>query len=439
MDTTTAAPKNAAPNATDGNDQALQRYARLLVEHGAGLRSGQPLFIHGERAHRDLALRVAEVAYDLGAPFVSFRLPDPLEQAQLIRRGRPDAVHMAFEDQRRWYNEILQHRGAIISLRGDEFPRLMADLAESHPERHRLFTESANAARALFHAHGINRNITPWVVAGAVTTGWAQTVFPDLPEDEAVAQLSGWIYTFTRADRDDAVAALGDLDNRLHARRRLLDSLEIRELRITGGGSDLRVGLAAEARWLGGSKTTADGQTYNANVPSEENFTTPDWRHTHGRLAATMPFRTKTGILVEDLVMDFEDGRLVDFSASRGEEPFRRWVDSDVGARQLGEVALVGGDSPIAQSGLFFEHTLYDENASCHVALGQAYATALRGGPEMGAKQLEGLGVNRSSIHTDIMFGSDQVSIHASQSKDGEVPLIVDGRWVEPFLEPTAS
>ncbi len=418
------------------HQEHLQRYADLLVRHGAGLQRQQPLFIHGEVAHRDLALRVAEAAYEVGGGPVSYRLVDPLQRALLIRRGSPEEIDLIHEEDRRWFNRVVVHRGALISLRGDEDPRLMSELAERHPARHQRYSRSASRSRGPFHTHGINRGLCPWVVAAAPTTAWARQVFPKLDDRAAISSLYECLFRFTYADHSDALQRAAARDHRLHARRRLLDDLAIRQLHIVGGGSDLRIGLSPKARWLGGSKKTASGQVFNANVPSEENFTTPDRRLTEGRLAATMPFRTKNGALVKDLVMTFEAGRVVDLSASHGAKTFGQWIDSDPGARFLGEVALVGLDSPIAQSGLFFEHTLLDENASCHVALGKAYATCLEGGPDMTPDELEALGCNDSMIHTDMMFGSDEISVIASLSDRGEVPLLIDGQWCEPFLDP---
>lgn len=418
------------------NETHLNRYARILVEHGAGLREGQDLFIASEIAHRDLAYQVAEVGYELGARSVSTKLSDPRSQAQLIRRGQLEQIELAHEQERAWLNQVVLTRGAMISLRGEEDPRLMPTIARELPERHALYTRSSNQKGKLLLNHGINRGLCPWVVAGAVTPAWAALVFPDLEVDEAVDRLWQHIFRFTFADQDNFLEAAEAKDQRLHHRRALLNGLEIREIRVVGGKSDLRVGLAPQARWLGGSKTTVYGQKFNANVPTEENFTTPDRRRVDGTLAATMPFRTKSGLLVKDLVMQFKDGKLESFEASEGGDGFERWIDSDDGARYLGELALVGQDSPIAQSGLFFEHTLFDENAWAHAALGQAYTTALEGGEKMTAAEREAVGCNHSTIHTDIMFGSPEVSIIATDCNAGEVTLIDKGHWTEKFLDP---
>ncbi len=417
------------------NERNLDRYARILAEHGAGLREGREAFVRGEVAHRDLVLRVAEAAYDCGAKAVHIWLNDPLAHAQVIRRASPEQIDIYRRDEQRWFEDLVRVRGALISLKGEEYPTLMQELARDHPEAHAAATRATQKIITTFHSHGINRGLCPWVVAGAVTPGWAQRVFPDLDEAEATERLWEQVLRFTLADREDAVEAAAAKERLLHVRRRELSALAIREIHVSGGGTDLTVELSERARWLGGSKTTADGTVFNANVPSEESFTTPDRRATRGRVVATMPFRLASGAIVSDLVLTFEDGRITDCDAGEGKRLFADWIASDDGARYLGEFALVGQDSPIAQSGLFFEHTLYDENAWSHLAIGRAYATALDGGTEMSAAELEELGCNTSTIHTDIMFGSEDVTIVATRSREGEVVLLERGHWTERFQQ----
>ncbi|MDA8016685.1 MAG: aminopeptidase [Thermoanaerobaculia bacterium] len=419
-------------------ESRLDRYAEILVRHGVDLRAGQEVFLHAEVAHRELALRVAEAAYDAGAGHVDLRFVDPRAIAQMIRRSQLERLETQHTEETAWLNRALVSRAALISLRGEEEPRLLPALAESHPERHAVYSRAASLKGKTFSNHGINRSLCPWVVAAGATPGWAARVFPDLEGDTALDRLWRCIFRFTAADRDDSVDYLAAKDRRLHGRRARLDALGIRELHVRGPGTDLRVGLSEKARWLGGSKVTADGRSFNANVPSEENFTTPDRRRTRGSLAATMPFRTKSGVLVEDLVMHFEAGRMTHFEAGRGADGFGRWVDTDEGARYLGEFALVGNDSPIAESGLFFEHTLFDENAWAHAALGQAYSSGLRGGEGLSQAELDACGANQSAIHTDIMFGSPEVTITATECSHGSATVLIErGEWAEPFRDPS--
>jgi len=414
----------------------LERYARILVEVGAGLRPEQNLYVLAEPAHRALALAVAEAGYAAGAGPVAVYTSDPQLQAQLVRRGRLEQIEMAHLEEQRFLSEVVANRGAMISLRGEEDPSLMPRLAQDFPDRHAVFSRSASLKGKVLLHHGVNRGLCPWVVAGAATPGWARLVFPELPPLEACERLWELIFELTHADSEEGLVRAEAKDHRLHARRRELDALEIREVHIHGGGSDLRVGLSEAARWLGGSKETAFGQKFQANVPTEENYTTPDRRTAEGRLAATMPFRTRTGLLVKGLVMYFERGRLVRFEAEEGAAGFARWIDLDEGARYLGELALVGADSMVAKTGLFFEHTLFDENAWSHAAIGQAYTVGLEGGAELSPGRLAELGFNSSSVHTDIMYGSKEVSITATKSREGEVPLIVGGEWAERFADP---
>lgn len=415
--------------------EQTRRYARLLVEHGVTLRPGQRLFVRCETIHRRLALAIAEAAYDLGASAVDHGWSDPLEKAMLARRARPEAIAVYHERDHSWFNEIVRTGSPVILLVGEEFPRLAGELARNHPEGFALFHEGARDARLVFQQHGIGRRLCPWVLAAAATPGWGRQVFPDREAREAERLLAERIFTFTCADRDDAGERLAAKARRLAARARRLDGLAIRELRLLGGGTDLRIALTPRARWQCGVQKTVRGQRFLSNLPSEEIFTTPDRRLTCGRLAASMPFRLQNGVLVRDLVLRFRRGRVVELDAGAGRDELSRWLDSDAGARYLGEIALVGRDSPIARSGLFFDKILLDENAASHVALGRGFPLALAGGESMSQRELAELGCNRSKIHTDVMFGSPEVSVVATRSRRGEVVLLDRGDWVAGMSE----
>ena len=410
-----------------------RRYAELLIHCGVGLRPDQPLYIYGQVAHRRLIALLTEVAYRAGGGRVETRMRDPLQLAALIRHGRLKDIELYHTKDQAWHHELLRHRGAFICLIGSELPSLWDQLARSHPDRHGAYLRGLHASTGGFYSYGVERQWCPWLTAACPTPGWARQLFPELTESRAYRRLAELLFRFIDADREDAIERTAARDRLLKARCRRLDDLAITEIRVIGGGSDLRVGLSIQARWRGGSTTTVDGQSFYYNLPTEEVFTTPDRRTTEGRLAATRPFRFPGSPLVRDLVLDFRDGRVVDFDARSGAQAISRWLETDDGAGYLGEFALAAEDSVIARSGVFFNATVLDENASSHVALGQAYLNGVTGADSMKPHDLDDLGVNRSAIHTDIMFGSPAVSIIASKCREGEVVLIDCGKWARRF------
>ncbi len=205
--------------------------------------------------------------------------------------------------------------------------------------------------------------------------------------------------------------------------------MKIRQLHFTGPGTDLKVGLSEKALFKGGSDSGPSGAHFEPNIPTEEVFTTPDARMTEGTARATRPFYIN-GRLIEGLEMKFSGGVLVDFSAKEGEETFREYVSSDEGAKRLGEVALVGTDSPIFASGLVFQEILFDENAACHIAVGSAYKTCIEGGEDLSEEALAAIGCNESTVHTDMMISSEEVDVSAITYDGVEKPLIKSGAWL---------
>ena len=415
------------------NEAHWRSYAQLLVRSGVGLRPGQPLYVYGGVAHRRLMALLTEAAYEAGGGRVETRLLDPLLTAALVRHGRLEDIELHHAADLAWLHELLRHGGAFICLVGTETPGLWDELAASHPEQHRAYLRGLSVATGGFYRFGIERRRCPWLTAVCPTPGWARQLFPELPEREAYRRLASQVFRFTGADREDPLELAAAKDRLLKARSRRLDRLAITEIHVTGTGNDFRVGLSREARWQGGSSTTAAGQSFFYNLPTEEVYTTPDRRATEGMLVASRPFRWAGGPLIRDLVLRFRGGRVVDFDAGSGAGALARWLEVDDGARYLGEIALAGEDSAIARSGHFFNTTVLDENASSHVALGQGYLHGIAGGDAMDVSELERLGVNRSAIHTDIMFGSSSVSVVASTRRGEEVLLIDRGRWTPRF------
>lgn len=411
------------------DEDHLYRYAKLLVEHALALRENQRLDIWAENCHATVAQTVGDAAYAAGAGPVHYRLFDPLEIAQLIRHARRDHIALHYLESQSWLGDLVRSKGALLVLLGKSDPSALADLQNTHPASHHALAVESSLFNRDLQRRGLDQGLLPFAGAISPTPSWAQQVFPELPPAEALKHFWELAFRFTGADQPDPRATLAASADQLAARAATLDALEIRELHVTGGGNDFRARLSSAARWRGGAHTTASGQRFFPNVPSFEIFTTPDRRGTQGRFVASRPFRLNGGVVVENLVLDFDAGKVVNFTATTGEEAFALWLEVDEGARYLGEIGLVGEDSPVAQSKKIFYHFLLDENAAAHAALGQGFATCLDFGGETSPSQLEAAGCNHSVIHTDIPFGSPEITVVATHTCQGEVLLLERGRW----------
>jgi aminopeptidase len=288
----------------------------------------------------------------------------------------------------------------------------------------RAVSKAYRPALELITRHDIN-----WTIIAAATPAWAATVFPDLPVDKALTRLWDAIFAASRADQPDSVASWKTHDANLHKRAKLLNDRRYYALHFKGPGTDLRVGLADDHLWLGGGTTAGNGRYCIPNMPTEEVFTTPHKDRVDGTVTSTKPL-SHQGTMIEGIQVRFEGGRIVEAQATQGEAVLKRMIETDEGARRLGEVALVPHNSPIAQSGLLFNNTLFDENAACHIALGQAYSSCLKNGDKLTAEELAKLGANESLIHVDWMIGSATIAVDGIAAAGDAEPLIRDGEWV---------
>src|ERR1700721_2798641 len=267
-----------------------------------------------------------------------------------------------------------------------------------------------------------------WNIIAYPSASWARQMFPDDEEDVAVAKLADAIFAASRVDNDDAVAAWGKHNAALRLRTEWLNAQRFSALHYIGPGTDLTIGLADGHEWEGGASTAKNGITCNANIPTEEVFTTPHARRVDGHVVSTKPLSYQ-GSLIEGIAVRFEEGRMVEARASRGEKVLNKVLDTDEGARRLGEVALVPHSSPISKSGLLFFNTLFDENAACHIALGQCYSKCFVDGTNLSPEQIAAQGGNKSLIHIDWMIGSDQIDIDGLYVDGRRVPVFRKGEW----------
>ncbi len=407
-------------------EACLDRYAELIVRKGCNVQPGQSLYLGADSLSCDFAVKVAEAAYEAGARYVQVDLVD-----ERFQRARLNLSQEKFLDHVPRHvpirmDEAIDDQGAMIRLVGSGDPEVLSGLDAERSNRCRL---AHHKAVKRFFDEGIGRSMVQWCVASAATIGWAESIFADSRGEEACQQLWRQLLKIVRADREDFLQAWDDHSASLALRSAALNQLELDHILFSGPGTDLTVGLSPRARFEGGSIRSQRGNEFIPNLPTEEVFTTPDWRKTQGDVRVTRPFLVN-GTLVKDLRMTFRDGVLVNFEASSGQETLRSYVDSDEGARRLGEVALVGIDSPVYQSGHVFREILLDENAACHIAVGNAYKSCLDDGVNLSKEQLEEIGFNASSAHTDMMISDEEVDVMGVTSGGKEVELLHGGAWV---------
>ena len=398
-------------------DDRLQRYARLAVKVGLNLQPGQILGVNALVEHAPFARAIAKEAYAAGARYVDVQYSD-----QHVRRAH---IECAAEDQLGfsppWLVERLDELGsvggALLAITGNPEPELFADLDGERVGKARM----REVAEASFR---LTDGVCNWTIVAYPNDGWATTVF-DEPD---VERLWDAVSHAVRLDTADPVAAWNDHIGRLQERAKALNERKFDHLRYRGPGTDLIVGLHAESEWQA-ALDHSNGIDHVANMPTEEVFTTPDARRVEGTVRATLPLQIQ-GNIVRGLEVRFENGHAVEVRASSGEEVMRTHVATDAGATRLGEVALVDRHSAVGDTGLVFYDTLFDENASTHIALGAAIVQAVGWAPALSADERAERGVNQSSIHTDFMIGSNELEVDGVTADGQEVPILRGGDWV---------
>jgi aminopeptidase len=311
-----------------------------------------------------------------------------------------------------------EERGAMISITGDPAPELLADLDQERVGK----AQQKDAMKA--HLRNVMARNVNWTIVAYPNEGWAQTVYGE-PD---VERLWRDVAQTVRLDEPDPVAAWEEHVQRLEDRSQRLNERAFDAIRFRGPGTDLTIGLNRGSRWHSARSETSFGRTHIPNVPTEEVFTTPDYRRTEGTVRSTMPLALP-GNIIRDLELRFENGRVVEVNASTGKEYVEQQVATDEGAARLGEVALVDASSRVGQVGHIFFNTLFDENATCHIAYGRGIAYAVEGAGELAPDEQEAAGVNQSAVHTDFMIGGPEVAVSGVTADGDEVPIIADDQW----------
>jgi len=404
-------------------DRNLDRLAELAIRIGLDLAPGQELVMTATLDAVPLTRLLTKYAYQAGASLVTVLFTD--EEATLLRfrYGHEPSFDTApawlFEGMAQAY----RNGAARLAVIGSD-PFLLAREAPDKVSRVNRATSIAyEPARTLITRHEINWNLVP-----CATPAWAANVFPGLAPEEALARLWDAIFSASRADRTDAVAAWKTHDASLQARADRLNERRYSALHFRGPGTDLRVGLADGHIWLGGGKTAKNGRYCVCNIPTEEVFSTPHKDRVDGYVTSSKPLAYQ-GTVIEGIYVEFQGGKIVHARADQGDHVLQQMIGTDEGARRLGEVALVPHSSPIAASGLLFMNTLFDENAACHIALGQAYTTCVKNGDSLTKDELALCGANTSLIHVDWMIGSSEINVDGVHSNGEAEPVMRLGEW----------
>ncbi|MEQ1870073.1 MAG: aminopeptidase [Vicinamibacterales bacterium] len=410
----------------------LSSYGNLAVRVALNLQPGQRLLIIGPLANGGCSLdaaplvrAVAASAYDAGASYVEAIWGDEALQLARFRHARADTFDRCSE----WLPDaLLRHveaGHAVLSIYANDPDLLKAEDAALVGSVQQVVGRAVRAFR-----DQVSKNATNWAVIAAPSEAWAEVVFKHLPRAQQMPRLWEAISTLVRLDRPDPIAAWEAHLAALAARRDVLNMKRYSALRYRGPGTDLTLGLAPGHQWVSGRSVSANGISFCPNLPTEEVFTMPHKDRVDGTVQSTKPL-SLGGVLIDNFRMRFEAGRIVEVSAEQGESMLKQLVATDEGAARLGEVALVPHHSPVAQSGVLFYNTLFDENAASHVAIGSAYRFTVHGGEAMSPEAFEAVGGNRSATHVDFMIGSDALDIDGVREDGTSEPLMRNGDWAD--------
>ncbi|MFQ3545194.1 aminopeptidase [Halobacillus rhizosphaerae] len=409
------------------HQQQLEKYAELALKKGVNIQEDQGLIINAPIESADLVRTIAAKAYGKGAKDVHIEWGDEV-LTYLKMKNAPMTV---LENFPKWKAEglekMVEDGYSLMSVYGPN-PDLLKDVDSERVAR----ANKASAEALTNYRDYIMNDKTTWTIIAYPQKAWAEKLFPGVSTAEAQDKLWEQIFQITRIDQEDPIEAWNKHNDKLRQAREFLNEKQYKRLHYNAPGTELTIELVDNHIWHGGSATSDKGIEFNPNMPTEEVFTMPHKYGVQGRVSSTKPLNYG-GNLIENFTLTFEDGKIVDYKAESGEDTLKHLLETDEGAKRLGEVALVPNESPISQSGHIFFNTLYDENASCHLALGKAYPTNIEEGPAMNKEQMNENGVNDSLIHEDFMMGSAELDIDGETQDGSFEPIFRKGSWAIEF------
>ncbi|MFL0251303.1 aminopeptidase [Clostridium neuense] len=406
------------------NQDLLTKYAELVVKIGVNIQKNQTLVVNSPIECADFVREITESAYKCGARDVQVRWKDD-KLSRIKYLNAPEEIFEEFPEwQKEFYISYARQGAAFLSIAASD-PEALKGV---DPNR-MVKAEKASDAAIKEYVDRMMSDKNPWCVVSMPTKKWAQKVFPNVSEEEAVEKLGEAIAKTIRLNEKDPVAAWMKHKDNMIRNAEFLNKHNFKYLKYKNSlGTDLKIELPEGHMWLAASSKTPEGIEFIPNMPTEEVFTLPKKTGVNGKVVSSKPLNYN-GNLIENFSFTFKDGRVVDFTAEKGNEVLKSMIDTDEGSHYLGEVALVPYDSPISNSNILFYNTLFDENASCHLAIGKAYPTCIKGGSDMSEKELEALDVNNSITHVDFMVGTSDLSIIGVTENGEEVTVFKDGNF----------
>lgn len=407
----------------DNFENLLSKYAELSVRVGVNLQNGQTLVINSPIECAEFTRIVAKEAYKAGAKEVHVEWSD--EELTLIKFM--NAPEEAFKEFPKWkaegHEELAKNGAAFLSISASN-PELLRDV---DPKRIAESNKTRSIALKKYREYIMNSTVA-WSIVSIPTKSWSKKVFPNLSEENAIEKLWENIFKIVRVDKDNPIDAWNDHLDNLQKKVEFLNEKKFKKLHYISKETDLTIELPEKHIWAGGGEYNSKQTYFVANMPTEEVFTLPLKTGVNGKVKSTKPLNY-SGNLIDNFTLIFKNGKIVDFSAEKGYETLKKLIETDEGSHYLGEVALVPYDSPISNSNIIFYNTLFDENASCHFALGEAYPICLEGGSNMNEEELEKSGANISLTHVDFMVGSSYLDI-TGETRDGEIiHIFKNGNW----------
>lgn len=403
--------------------EKVKQYAELAVKVGVNVQEDQPLWISAPLGTEDFVRLVVKETYLAGARIVHVQWYDE----EIMRMHYESAPHDVFHEYPSWlaaaHEWVVDLKGAFLQIEAND-PDLLKGI---DPDRIMNFEKASGDALDRFY-EAIEKDEISWSIVAIPSQKWADKVFPEIPSSERVASLWERIFTSVRIDQPDPVSSWKSHIQTLTDKATQLNSLNLESLHYSAIGTDLSIELHEDHIWLTGASKTPQGTNFIANMPTEEVYTVPVKTGVNGTVTSTKPL-AYNGNVIDGFTLTFVDGEIKEVSAEEGEEILRKLIDTDEGAAYLGEVALVPHHSPISDSGVLFFNTLFDENASNHLAIGSSYPTCMKDGNILSDEEREEKGLNESVVHEDFMIGSATMNIDGVCRDGKKIAIFRNGNW----------